>query len=88
MSRGGVVTLNLASLTTGSSVRTVSPVAVGLGLGIPAGFDCGVTVSTEAVAALAAQVTDERTAGTYCVRVHDLGQFAVPVNFAIRIVHP
>jgi hypothetical protein len=88
MSRGGVVTLNLASLTTGSSVRTVSPAAVGLGLGIPAGTDCAVSESLEASAGLSAQMTHERTAGTYCVRVHDLGQLSVPVNFAIRIVHP
>jgi hypothetical protein len=36
-------------------------------------------------AGLSAQMTHERTAGTYCVRVHDIGQLSVPVNFAIRI---
>ena len=88
VTQGGVVTVNLASLTTGSSVRTTSAAVVGLGIGIPSGTDCAVSTSTETSAALAAQMTNERTAGTYCVRVHDVGQLEVPLNFAIRIVHP
>lgn len=88
VSRGGAVTLNLASLTTGASIRTVSTASVVLGLGIPAGTDCALLTSTETAAGLAAQMTIERTAGTYCARVHDTSQLTHPVNFAIRIVHP
>lgn len=88
VTNGGVVTVNLASLTTGPTVRTTSTAVLGLGLGIPAGTDCAVSTSTETAAGLAAQMTNERTAGTYCVRIHDVGQLVVPVTFAIRIVHP
>ena len=86
-SSGGEVLVTVASLTSGSLVRTALSAAVEVGVGTPAGTDCAVASSAEVRAGLSAQLTLERWAGTHCVRVHDIGELEGAVTFAIRIVH-
>jgi hypothetical protein len=75
----------LASLTSGGL-----PVArtVGLALGTPAEGEttCPRTITRTTTAALQAQIRAERTAGTHCVEIYDVGGPATAVDFAIRTV--
>ena len=73
----------LASLTAGGL-----PVArtVGLALGTPAEGEttCPHTIDRRATPALTAQIRTERTAGTHCVEIYDVGGLTSDVDFAIR----
>jgi hypothetical protein len=77
----------LASTTTSTSPGTSTIVVLGLALGTPVGQDCSITSSLPAAAALQSPLVSNLTPGVYCVRVYDLGNMTVPLNFAIRIVH-
>ena len=61
---------------------------LGLGLGTPVGTDCNLTQQTTTGPGLVPQLTASSVAvGTYCVKVFDVGNVTVPVNFAVRIDH-
>jgi hypothetical protein len=78
-------TIMLASLTSGGL-----PVAqtVGLALGTPAEGEttCPHTIDRRATPALMAQIRTERTAGTHCVEIYDVGGLTSDVEFAIRTI--
>jgi hypothetical protein len=63
---------------------------VGLGIGIPQanGSGCLMTQVVEAGASTSAQLTVQVDAGTYCVRLHDLGTLTSQVAFTVTIVRP
>lgn len=82
----GTVTVMLASLTTGAGA--VAAHRLELGIGIPAGTGCSVQQVTTTAPTLVPQLTQDATAGTYCVNVADAEGLPAPMNFAIRIVHP
>ena len=77
----------LASVTTSTAPGTSANVVLGMAIGSPLGTDCVITTSVVAAAALQSPLVSNLVAGTYCVRVYDVGNMTVPVNFAIRIVH-
>ncbi len=77
----------LASVTATTAPGSSSNVVLGLGLGMPLGTDCTVTTSVLTFPALQSPLVSNLTAGTYCVRVYDVGNLTNTVNFAIRIVH-
>jgi len=82
----GQVSITLASLVAtppGPALKNV----VGLGVGTPLETDCSVTNSVTAAPGLTAQLASSLTPAIYCVRIYDLGNLTVPVNFSIRIVH-
>ena len=80
------VTITLASLASGP-VGTPASVAVGLALGTPGeSGDCPRTIDRRITPALVAQIRTERTAGTHCLEIYDVGALTVDMNFAIRIV--
>ena len=62
--------------------------AVELGLGIPAGTGCSVSVASPTTASLIPQLRQEASSGTYCVRIADVDGLPAPMNFTIRVVHP
>jgi hypothetical protein len=68
------------------------PAGVGLGLaiGIPRANDsgCNLTQTVRAVAATAPQLTAPVQAGTYCVRLYDIGELTSQVAFSVTILHP
>ena len=86
-----VVTAGQVSITLASLVATQPGPAVnnvlGLGVGSPLGTDCSVTNSVTTSPGLAAQLVNSLTPGIYCARIYDVGNLAVPVFFAVRIVH-
>jgi hypothetical protein len=77
----------LASVTTSPAPGTSTNVVLGMAIGSPLGTDCIISTSVLASAALQSPLVSNLTAGTYCVRVYDVGNMTAPVNFAIRIVH-
>jgi len=77
----------LASVTTSTAPGTSTGVVLGMAIGSPLGTDCVITNAVTAGAALQSPLVSNLTPGTYCVRVYDVGNMTVPVNFAIRIVH-
>lgn len=76
----------MASLAAGA-VGAPVPATVGLALGTPdeSGV-CPRTIDRRVTAALVAQIRTERTAGTHCVEIYDVGTLTQDVNFAIRTV--
>ena len=63
-------------------------VAIGLGLGIPSGFDCSATQTTTAAAGGTPQLTTTYEIGVYCLRVYDAGNLNGPLTFDVTIAHP
>jgi hypothetical protein len=88
VSTAGDVNLTLASVTTAATPGTSLNLPLGLGLGMPVGTDCNLTQQTTTGPGLVPQVTGSNvSAATYCVKVFDVGNLTVPVNFAVRITH-
>lgn len=83
----GAADVMLASVTTSAAPGTSINVVLGMAIGSPLGTDCVISTSVLAAPALQSPLVSNLTAGTYCVRVYDVGNLTVPVNFAIRIVH-
>ncbi len=77
----------LASVTTSTAPGNSSNATLRVGIGTPLGTDCTVTTSLLAFPALQSPLVSNLTAGTYCVRVYDVGNLTGTVNFAVRIVH-
>ena len=73
-----------------TSVRPDSSVSLGVGLGIPRadGGGCHLSQSVSTASGAAPQLSATVDAGTYCVKVFDLGTLTDAVSFAITIVHP
>jgi hypothetical protein len=83
----GNTNVMLASVTTSTAPGTTTGVALGLAVGSPIGTDCNITTAVLASAALQSPLITNLTPGIYCVRVYDVGNMTVPVNFGVRIVH-
>ena len=83
----GTASATLASVAT-ARIGPVQPVPLSVGIGIPSAWDCAATTSVIAAPGLTAQASSAVVAGTYCVRVADVGQLTGDVTFAVRIVHP
>jgi hypothetical protein len=84
VAQSGTVILTL------TSVRPDQGIELGVGLGIPRadGGGCHLSQSVSAVSGSATQLSANVDAGTYCVKIFDLGTLANEVSFAITIVHP
>jgi hypothetical protein len=88
VSTAGNVNLTLASVTTAATPGTSLNLPLGIGLGTPVGTDCNLTQQATTAPGLVPQLTASNVAvGTYCVKVFDVGNVTVPVNFAVRIDH-
>lgn len=83
----GNTNVMLASVTTSTAPGTSTGVVLGIAIGSPLGTDCVITNAVAVGAALQSPLVSNLTPGTYCVRVYDIGNMTVPVNFAVRIVH-
>jgi hypothetical protein len=90
-SPGGGASRVFTSAGTGAVTLTVTQVTaaeVGLGVGIPQPSNIGCYLSETIEAATASTLTTGVEAGTYCVRIYDLGTLTAPVAFTLTIVHP
>ena len=85
LTTAGTVSAMLASLE-----RNGVPVtnALELGLGIPAGTGCAVSMAASTTTALIPQLRQDTSIGTYCVRIADLDGLPAAMNFTIRVIHP
>jgi hypothetical protein len=81
------VSITLASLAAGP-LGAPAPATVGLALGTPSeGTEgCPHTIDRRVAPALTAQLRTERTAGTHCLELYDVGNLTGEVTFAVRIV--
>jgi hypothetical protein len=59
-----------------------------IGIGVPAGTGCAVTMSANVPASLVPQLRHDAAAGTYCIRVADAEGLSAPTTFTIRVIHP
>ena len=84
----GNVSVTLASVTTATTPGSSVNLALGVGLGSPLATDCNLTSQTTAAPALTSQLVGNNfSPAIYCVRVFDVGNLTVPINFAVRITH-
>lgn len=91
---GGSASRSFTAAKNGSATVTLvsagppSTVKVGFGIGVPdtAGSGCLFTRSTESAAG--ATFTLPVDAGTYCVRVYDVGALTANITFSVTIVRP
>jgi hypothetical protein len=84
----GNVNVTLASVTGTTTPGSSINLPLGIGLGSPVATDCTVTSQTTAAPALTPQLTGSNfSPAIYCVRVFDVGNLTVPINFAVRITH-
>jgi hypothetical protein len=84
----GNVSVTLASVTTATTPGSSTNLPLGVGLGSPLATDCTVTSQTTTGPGLTSQLTGSNfSPAIYCVRVFDVGNLTVPINFAVRITH-
>jgi hypothetical protein len=84
----GNVNVTLASVATSSTPGSSVNLPLGIGLGSPLATDCNVTTQTTAGPALTPQLVGNNfSPAIYCVRVFDVGNLSVPIDFAVRITH-
>jgi hypothetical protein len=84
----GNVNVTLASVTTATTPGSSTNLTLGVGLGSPLATDCNLTTQTTTGPGLTSQLVGSNfSPAIYCVRVFDVGNLTVPVNFAVRIVH-
>lgn len=79
----GTVTATLTDL------RPVDTVTVGFSIGTAIGSSCQTSLSNDAAKKGAVLTATAATAGTYCVRVYDVGNVTAdtPINFTVTVVH-
>ena len=70
------------------TITQVSAADVGLGVGIPQPGNIGCYLSETIEGATSSILTAGVEAGTYCVRIYDVGTLTAPVAFTLTIVHP
>ena len=92
--RGGFASRSFTLASAGTIQATLTdvtpPVPVGLGVGIPQsdGGGCNVTQSVETTAGTSPQIVIAADAGTYCVKVFDVGFIAEAASFSVTITRP
>lgn len=91
---GGFASRSFTTTAAGTIQATLTgltpPVPIGLGIGIPQsdGGGCNVTTSVETMPANAPQLSVTADAGTYCVKVFDMGHIVEAVSFTVNVTHP
>jgi ABC-type nitrate/sulfonate/bicarbonate transport system permease component len=80
---GGTVTATLTDL------QPVDTVTIGFSIGTTIGTICQATLANDAATKGFSFTATAATAGTYCVRVYDVGNVTAdtPVNYTVTVVH-
>jgi hypothetical protein len=80
---GGTVTATLTDL------QPVDTVKIGFSIGTTIGTICQATLANDAATKGFSFTATAATAGTYCVRVYDVGNVTAdtPVNYTVTVVH-
>jgi len=93
---GGSASRSFVAASAGTVSLTLSQLGppaglvVGFGIGIPQsnGSGCYLTQSVNTGAASSPQITAQVDAGSYCVRLYDLGTMTSATGFTVTIVRP
>jgi hypothetical protein len=91
---GGVSTHTVTAAKAGTitvQLQNAGPdpaMIVELGLGIWDGTACQLTTTVNTASGAAAQITSAVDAGSYCVRVKDIGKLTAAIGFIVLITHP
>ncbi len=80
-------TINVTLTSVGGDF-VPSTVMVALALGQPSGTECVTSTSINTAAATTQQLSGPYAAGTYCVRVADIGNLFAPASFSITVAYP
>lgn len=80
--KAGTVTVTLNSVGSSSTLK------VGLGLGIPDSTGTGCLFTRSSETAAGGVITASVDAGSYCMRVWDLGTLTTTIPFTVTIVRP
>jgi hypothetical protein len=87
----GKLVITLSSVRPTADPETASNVAVGLGVGVPAGFSCALTLGSDASktvqASSSAQIRGTAISGTFCVTIYDVGNLTDSVDYTIIVAH-
>jgi hypothetical protein len=80
---GGTVTATLTDL------QPVDTVTIGFSIGTTIGTICQATLANDAATKGFSFTATAATAGTYCVRMYDVGNVTAdtPVNYTVTVVH-
>ena len=87
-----VITLTGKVAITLTAVGPPSTAELSMGLGIPVGLTCsltlgdGTTVTT--TAGSTPQINGTILPGTFCVVVYDIGKLTDPVDYTVTVAHP
>ena len=80
--RAGAVTVTLNSLSPDDTV------AVGLSLGTWNSESCQTVIARDSTVLGNSIVGSASAAGTFCVRVYDVGKLAAATSYDVQVVHP
>ena len=80
-------TINV-TLTSVGGEFVPSTVMVGVALGQPSGTECVTSTSTNTASGSSPQISGPYAAGTYCVRIADVGNLFAAASFSITVAYP
>jgi len=80
--RSGAVTATLSALNPDNTVT------VGLSLGTWNGESCQTVIARDSTVLGNSIVGSASAAGTFCVRVYDVGKLAAATSYDVQVVHP
>ncbi len=94
LSRNGAITFPFRVESAGTATASLTEVgpdntiALGLTMGTWNGLQCAAVISNDNALENATITGSAGSAGSLCLRVHDVGRLSTPITFTIRIVHP
>ena len=94
LNQNGAVTnpfTTAASVTLTATLKSVGPVdttAIGLSIGTWNGTACQIVVANDNATQGAVVTGTVSSAGSFCVRVYDIGKIEQTVSFTVEVVHP
>ena len=80
-------TINV-TLTSVAGEFVPSTVMVGVALGQPSGTECVTSTSVNTASGASPQIAGAYDAGTYCVRIADIGNLFAAAAFSITVAYP
>ena len=87
----GKLAITLTAVSPSGDPDTASDVAVGLGVGVPAGFSCALTLGSDAsktvTASSSAHIKGTAISGTFCVSIYDVGNLTDSIDYTITVAH-
>jgi len=80
-------TINVTLTSVGGDF-VPSTVMVALALGQPSGTECVTSITSNTASGTSPQISGPYAAGTYCVRIADIGNLFAAASFSITVAYP